>query len=121
MPVIRSIEQYEAVPFPLVDGLPRMIGWQWKPASKGGPAFVLIKRGAMGSPKVVERFPLTQEGWARAWRAYASESPEAAEKCRAQLRVREREQRELNHRFGQTPSRLSLTPARSPVCGGSPC
>jgi hypothetical protein len=115
MPVMQSIEEYGDVPHPLVGGLPRMIGWQWKPASKGGPAFVLLKPGALGSPKVVERFPLTQEGWASAWRAYVRESPESAEKCRAQLRVREREERELGQRFGQ-PAELVELDSRSLAC-----
>jgi hypothetical protein len=92
-----------------------MIGWQWKRASKGGPAFVLINRGALGSLKVTERFPLTPEGWASAWRSYVKENPDAADKCRARLKEREREQRELDQRSRPT-SEMAVLDSRSLAC-----
>ena len=62
MPVIREQEKNWASPFQLVPNLARGIGWEWLPDHKGGPAFVRVNRTALGSLKVVERFPLTPEG-----------------------------------------------------------
>ena len=53
MPVIRPSEQYTAIPYPLLDGVSPTIGWQWQSKAKSGPAFVIIRRGALGSLKVV--------------------------------------------------------------------
>src|SRR5262249_25155004 len=45
------------------------VGWQSRPAAKGGPCFLVGRETAItGSLKVLERFPLTEEGWTRAWR-----------------------------------------------------
>ena len=53
MPMIKPAEQYTGVPFVLVEGLTRTVGWQWLPENKGGPAFVIacLWRGH----KVLER------------------------------------------------------------------
>ena len=40
----------------------------WQDIRKAGPCFVLVRFGAMGD-KVLDRFPLTEAGWARAWDA----------------------------------------------------
>jgi hypothetical protein len=87
MPEIAPAEQYEAIPFPLLD-LPTTIGWQWLRPRKGGPSFVLIKR-TMLSDKVTDRFPLTEQGWAEAWQALERLDIQAAQKCRAGLAARE--------------------------------
>jgi hypothetical protein len=82
--------------------LNRAIGWHLRSERRGGPVFVLMNRPAVGFQKVLVRFPLTEAGWARAWRALAKDSPAAAEKIRSQLEVRERERRKLlalDHRF----------------------
>ena len=89
MPVIKPAEQYTGVPFVLVDGLARTVGWQWLPETRGGPAFVIVSRGVMGGHKVLERFPLTADGWARAWHSVAVTDPGGAGKILAALRVRE--------------------------------
>jgi hypothetical protein len=89
MPVIRDTEKYASgIPFPLLDGIPRTIGWQWHRDAKGGPAFVTMSRGALGSLKVQERFPLTQEGWRDAWHSFARSDPAAAGKVAARLAAR---------------------------------
>jgi uncharacterized protein YbjQ (UPF0145 family) len=75
LPVIKEHEQL-GLPFPIVDGLPRTLGWQFRIGEK--PAFVIASRGRMGGLKVVERFPLTGEGWAQAWRVFAASDPAAA-------------------------------------------
>jgi hypothetical protein len=49
-----------------VTGQRYTLGWQ--DAKKDGPCFLVVRTGVMGE-KVVDRFPLTQDGWARAWSA----------------------------------------------------
>jgi uncharacterized protein YbjQ (UPF0145 family) len=87
MPAIRASEKYTASPFLLVDGTARLIGWQWSPADKGGPQFVVATRTALGGLKVAERFPLTEPGWAKAWGSL-SKDPAAAAKAAAKLAQR---------------------------------
>ncbi len=89
MPVIRPGEKYTAIPYPLLDGVSPTIGWQWQSKAKGGPAFVIIRRGALGSLKVVERFPLTENGWVSAWQSLVTQNPAAAPKVLARLRARD--------------------------------
>lgn len=76
----------------MLEGLSFTIGWQFRPDRGGGPVFVLLRRGAFGL-KALERFPLSEVGWANAWQALVKQSPQAAEKIRMQLTKREREQR----------------------------
>jgi hypothetical protein len=57
---------------------------------------------------VLERFPLTEAGWATAWQALAQQDPDAAGKIRVRLTEREREQQELDQRFGATPELAEL-------------
>jgi uncharacterized protein YbjQ (UPF0145 family) len=87
VPVIRDSEKYVGGPFPLGDGLPRTIGWQW-PVS-GEPIFVTISRGMMGGLKILERFPLTTDGWAQVWRSLVQNDPASARKVMAVLAERE--------------------------------
>jgi hypothetical protein len=108
MPVIRPSERSASSPYPVLEGISRTIGWQFRPERRGGPVFVLMGRGAVGLPKVLERFPLTEAGWARAWQALVRENPDVAEKVRVRLKEREREQRELDQRFGTTPEIAEL-------------
>jgi hypothetical protein len=89
MPLIRSVEQYTGPHWLLVEGQPRTIGWRWRPAFKGGPYFAVIRRSAMGGQKVIESFPLTPEGWARAWDALMALDPAAAGKAREVLKQRQ--------------------------------
>jgi len=63
MPVIRRSEKLPyGNPYPLVDPLPRTIGWVWRSGTGGDSAFVIIGRGRMGGYKILECFPLTDEG-----------------------------------------------------------
>lgn len=87
MPVIRDREKYLGSPFLLVDGPSRMIGWQWSSPGKGDPQFVIAARSAMGGLKIIERFPLTEEGWLSAWQSL-SRDPKAAHKAAAKLAQR---------------------------------
>jgi hypothetical protein len=49
---------------------------------------VTARRGILGGRKVLERYPLTDDGWARAWAAFARRDPATAEKTRAVLATR---------------------------------
>jgi uncharacterized protein YbjQ (UPF0145 family) len=90
MPVIRDVERYESgLPFVLIDGQPLMIGWQWRSTGTDGPVFVIASRGRMGGHKILERFPLTEEGWASAWQAFARTDMAAAQKVAVRLAARE--------------------------------
>lgn len=49
-----------------VTGQRYTLGWQ--DAKKGGPCFLVARIGVMGE-KVLDRFPLTEDGWVGAWSA----------------------------------------------------
>jgi len=89
MPVISPSEQDWSGPYPLLDGISPTIGWHFRPQAKGGPSFVMMRRSGLGSFKVVESFPLTQDGWANAWRALVTHNPAAGPQVLATLRARE--------------------------------
>jgi hypothetical protein len=88
MPDITPSEELADTPHPLVDGLSPTIGWQFRPQRKGGPAFMIIRRSALGSLKAVETFPLTEDGWASAWQSLIQQNPAAVPKALATLRTR---------------------------------
>jgi hypothetical protein len=51
-----------------VTGQRYTLGWQ--DAKKDGPCFLVARIiGVMGGEKVLDRFPLTEDGWVRAWSA----------------------------------------------------
>jgi len=58
------------------------------PRTKGGPAFVVLRRVGLGALKVVESFPLTEDGWASAWQSVARQNPAAAPQMLATLKAR---------------------------------
>ena len=71
MPVPQPVELYSGPPALVVPyGHRHSIGWQDN--KKTGPTFVVIRFGRLlDTIKILERFPLTEDGWARAWRALA--------------------------------------------------
>ena len=89
MPSIGSSEQIPEVPHPLTDRISPTIGWQFRPGVKGGHAFMIIRRSALGSLKVVESFPLTEEGWASAWQSLITRNPAAVLPVLTALKSRE--------------------------------
>lgn len=97
-PVIAEMS-FSEVPCPFVDGLRRTLGWQWQPDEKGGPAFVVIGRSALGGYKVLERYPLTEDGWQHAWTSLSAADAAAAQKVAAALAGRKAAQAA---RAGQT-------------------
>jgi hypothetical protein len=89
MPVTSPSEQVPGAPYPLLDGLSLTLGWEFRPPAKGGPAFVIVRRTALGSLKVVESFPLAEDGWARAWQSLVRQNPAAVPQLLATLWARE--------------------------------
>jgi hypothetical protein len=65
MPVVRDTLWRSPNLIPVV-GQRYTLGWQ--DAKKEGPCFMVARTGVMGD-KVLDRFPLTEDGWARAWAA----------------------------------------------------
>jgi hypothetical protein len=72
MPVISPSERDLGGAHPLLDGVSPTIGWQLQPQAKGGLSFVILRRTGLGGLKVVESFPLTEDGWAHAWQSLAT-------------------------------------------------
>jgi hypothetical protein len=73
----------------LADWLSPAIGWQFRPETKGSPVFVIARRTALGALKVIESFPLTEDGWARAWQSLVNLNPSAVSEVLAELKRRE--------------------------------
>ena len=89
MPVISPSEQVLGGAYPLLDGFSPTIGWQFQPRAKGGPSFVILRRTGLGGLKVAESFPLTEDGWARAWYSLVTQNPAAVPQVLATLKARE--------------------------------
>lgn len=60
----------------------------WQKDRKAGPCFVVIRQSWMGTLRVTERFPLTEQGWASAWRALGEADHGAAVSLAAELAAR---------------------------------
>jgi hypothetical protein len=84
MPVILPSEQVPGAPHPLLDGISPTLGWEFRPGQRR-PAFVIVRRTALGSQKVVDSFPLTEDGWARAWQSLVRQNPTAVPQILAKL------------------------------------
>jgi hypothetical protein len=128
MPVVPSSELYRGSPHLLVQfGQRHSIGWQ--DARKSGSCFVVVRISVLDSVKVLERFPLTEDGWAQAWRALAKLDKNAAkavvtslaaraarQHSRAEItetaeQMRERERKRKQERNLQRVARLNTTTA----------
>jgi hypothetical protein len=42
-------EQVAAAPYPLLEGVSPIVGWQYRPPAKGGSYFVILRRTGLGS------------------------------------------------------------------------
>jgi hypothetical protein len=82
---VKRDELWLDTPKVLIDGGRYTIGWQRWPEKKGGPGYVTVRRSALGTFKIVDRYPLTDEGWAQAWLAFVKLEPAMAEQARAVL------------------------------------
>jgi len=84
MPSVRRYELYRGRPHLLLEsGLRHSLGWQ--DDRKAGPSFVVVWLPRFTPLKVAERFPLTEQGWASAWRALSGLDASAAAAIAARL------------------------------------
>jgi hypothetical protein len=90
VPAIEEDEIWPGTPNVVIDQGHYTIGWQGWPDSKGGPGFVTLRRGAFGSVKLVDRYPMTEDGWSRAWQELVTLDPATADAARAALDHRAR-------------------------------
>jgi hypothetical protein len=88
MPSVPLSQIYRGRPYLLLEsGLRHSLGWQ--DDRKAGPSFIVARLPRLSSVKVTERFPLTEQGWASAWRALADLDGSAAAAIAAMLAKRE--------------------------------
>lgn len=84
MPSVSADSVYQGRPLLLLEeGLRHSIGWQ--AGRKAGPGFVVVRLRRVDAVHVVERFPLTEQGWEDAWRALSDLDPAAAAAVAAKL------------------------------------
>src|SRR5580658_6229236 len=81
-PLIRPGERWSGIPFLLARGTKHSLGWQYWPEDDGGPGYVIARLPVFGGEKILERYPLTEDGWAAAWCALEKIDPPAAMKAR---------------------------------------
>ena len=68
MPSVPSSELHSGSPFLLLEYSSRNnLGWE--NSRKAGPRFVIARTSRFGRINVAEGFPMTEQGWASAWRA----------------------------------------------------
>jgi hypothetical protein len=85
MPVVASGQIYRE-PTPILHEGRHGLGRQ--DSRREGHCFALLRFGALAGEKVLERFPLTEDGWARAWAALDSLDRDAAAATRKTLEQR---------------------------------
>lgn len=89
MPYVEIPGHIALIPHPLVEGISPTIGWLVMPQAKGGPAFVVIRRTAFGTFKVLRSFPLNETGWLSAWASFEKNNPAAVPQALKALKARE--------------------------------
>ena len=109
-PVVKPDEIWSGTPNVLVDGSRYALGWQGWPEKKGSPGFVIARRGSMGTLKVMERYPLTDEGWAKAWQALVKVDPAMTKRIRLVLARRAEEDSGFAERRALDARSLSYVP-----------
>jgi hypothetical protein len=88
MPSVPRGSLYAGAPYLLLEsGLRHSLGWQDR--RRAGPSFVVVRLRRGDTIKVTERFPLTEQGWAAAWRALSSLDPDASAAVAAKLAARD--------------------------------
>jgi hypothetical protein len=83
VPSVPSHQLYRGTPFLLLEGPRHSIGWQ--DARKAGPGFVVTIRRPVATIKVLQRFPLSEQGWADAWQLLSRIDASAASAVEARL------------------------------------
>jgi hypothetical protein len=88
MPTMAPADLYVGTPnLLLASGIRHSLGWQ--DDRKAGPSFVVVRLSRLDNIKVMQRFPLTEQGWATAWQTLAGLDAEAAVAVAARLARRE--------------------------------
>jgi Short C-terminal domain len=108
MPVISRDTLWRSPNLVYVPGQRHTIGWQ--DARKEGHCFVVARISVMGSEKIVERFPLTEDGWVQAWAALVRLDPGAAEGVAGEL---ERRQAAYADQAAEAERRAKMQPFRA--------
>ena len=84
MPAVPSSGLYRGRPHLLVEyGLRHSLGWQ--DHRKAGPSFVVVRISRLDRVGIISRFPLTDQGWASAWRSLSGLDADAAKAVGAKL------------------------------------
>jgi Short C-terminal domain len=83
MPAIPAGTIYRHSPDLVTNLVRHSVGWM--DSRKDGPCFVVVRISSWATYKVLDRFPLTEEGWARAWTALLGLDSDAARKVREVL------------------------------------
>jgi hypothetical protein len=73
---------------------------------------MIMRRSALGSLKVIETFPLTEDGWTSAWQAFLRQNPAAVHKVLASLRAREADAARLGSPGPRKSARATDTAGR---------
>ncbi len=76
MPAVPPDDLYRGAPHVLLEGLRHCVGWQ--DVRKTGPSFVVTTRRPGGSIRALQRFPLSEQGWADAWQVLCRIDADAA-------------------------------------------
>jgi hypothetical protein len=92
MPSVPRDQLYRGTPYLLMEGLRHSLGWQ--DVRRAGPYFVVTVRRPGGSIKVLQRFPLSEQGWTEAWQALSRLDAGAAAAIEVRLGKREASRRE---------------------------
>jgi hypothetical protein len=83
MPSVPPDQIYRGTPYVLVEGLRHSLGWQ--DVRKTGASFVVTASRPGGRVKVLQRFPLSEQGWTDAWRALSRLDASAASAIEVKL------------------------------------
>jgi hypothetical protein len=93
-PQIEPREMYTGGPFVLGlgtgTGMKYGLGWIQRSERRGGPCFLIVRVTFTENIRTVERFPLTDAGWARAWKALVKLDKYAAARTLDVLAARDR-------------------------------
>lgn len=92
MPSVPPDQLYRGTPYLLLEGLRHSLGWQ--DVRKSGPYFVVTGRSPGGAIKVLQRFPLSGQGWTEAWQVLSRLDASAAAAIEDRLAKREASRRE---------------------------
>ena len=88
VPVIKESE-WGNWPNLLVSSRHLSVGWQDRPKKNGGPCYLVGRTSSLtGGTKVLERFPLTGDGWAKAWRFLVARDKTLVDQIRQDLDAR---------------------------------